>query len=199
MVVTVYLAEFSIAIAIGSGLGSFLSTGRVVLLPAPIACFVIGAVALDVGFMVRGFETPAHTLDAAAFFAQPAAWRLAIDFAVMAIMGGVFVVPAFSAVQVWAPNAMRARIVGAVNILSSVFIFAGALAISGLQKAGLSMDGVFLVIGALSLLGAVWIYRTMPTSPIAGFPLARLSRRSFASKRPASRTSPRRPQRDHRA
>ena len=63
MVVTVYLAEFSIAIAIGSGLGSFLSTGRVVLLPAPIACFVIGAVALDVGFMVRGFETPAQTLD----------------------------------------------------------------------------------------------------------------------------------------
>ena len=169
LVVTVYLAEFSIAIAIGSGLGSFLSTGRVVLLPAPIACFVIGAVALDVGFMVRGFETPAQTLDAAAFFAQPAAWRLAIDFAVMAIMGGVFVVPAFSAVQVWAPNAKRARIVGAVNILSSVFMFSGALAISGLQKAGLAMDGVFYVIGALSLLGSVWIYRTMPTSPARDF------------------------------
>ncbi len=169
MVVTVYLAEFSIAIAIGSGLGSFLSTGRVVLLPAPIACFVIGAVALDVGFMIRGFEAPAHTIDAAAFFAQPAAWRLAIDFALMALMGGVFVVPAFSAVQVWAPNAKRARIIGAVNILSSVFIFTGALATSGLQKAGLAMDGVFFVIGALSLLSAVWIYRTMPTNPIRDF------------------------------
>ena len=31
------------------------------------------------------------------------------------------------------------------------------------------MDGVFLVIGALSLLSAVWIYRTMPTSPIRDF------------------------------
>ena len=169
LVVSVYLAEFSIAIAIGSGIGSFLSTGRVVLLPAPIACFVIGAVALDIGFMVSSFDAPAHTLDAAAFFAQPAAWRLAIDFAVMAIMGGVFVVPAFSAVQVWAPNARRARIVGAVNILSSVFIFAGALSISGMQKAGLSMSGVFLAIGALSLVSAAWIYRTMPTSPLRDF------------------------------
>ena len=130
LVVSVYLAEFSIAIAIGSGLGSYLSTGRVVL---------------------------------------------AIDFAVMAIMGGIFVVPAFSAVQVWAPNAKRARIVGAVNILSSVFIFAGALAISGMQKAGWSISGVFLVIGTLSLLSAAWIYRTMPTSPLR-FPLAPLSR-----------------------
>ena len=124
LVVSVYLAEFSIAIAIGSGLGSYLSTGRVVL---------------------------------------------AIDFAVMAIMGGIFVVPAFSAVQVWAPNAKRARIVGAVNILSSVFIFAGALAISGMQKAGWSISGVFLVIGTLSLLSAAWIYRTMPTSPLRDF------------------------------
>ena len=46
LAVSVYLATFSIAIAIGSGLGSYLSTGRVVLLPAPIACFVIGAVSL---------------------------------------------------------------------------------------------------------------------------------------------------------
>jgi len=169
LAVSVYLATFSIAIAIGSGLGSYLSTGRVVLLPAPIACFVIGAVSLDVGFMVSGFDAPVHTLGAVAFFAQPAAWRLAIDFAVMAIMGGIFVVPAFSAIQVWAPNAMRARIVGAVNILSSVCIFAGALAISGLQKAGLNMNGVFLVIGTLSLLSAAWIYRTMPTSPLRDF------------------------------
>jgi len=166
MVVTVYLAEFSIAIAIGSGLGSFLSTGRVVLLPAPIACFVIGAVALDVGFLIRGFEKPAELLDVAAFFAKPAAWRLAIDFAAMAVMGGVFVVPSFSAVQVWAPNAKRARIVGAVNILSSAFIFAGALAISGLQQAGLSVSDVFFLIGIFALLSAVWIYRTMPTSPL---------------------------------
>ncbi len=169
MVVTVYLAEFSIAIAIGSGLGSFLSTGRVVLLPAPIACFVIGAVALDVGFLIRGFEKPAELLDVAAFFVKPAAWRLAIDFAVMAIMGGVFVVPCFSAVQVWAPNAERARIVGAVNILSSAFIFAGALAISGLQRAGLSVSDVFFLIGIFALLSAVWIYGTMPTSPVRDF------------------------------
>jgi acyl-[acyl-carrier-protein]-phospholipid O-acyltransferase / long-chain-fatty-acid--[acyl-carrier-protein] ligase len=168
-VVTLHLAEFSIAIAIGSALGSFLSTGRVVLLPAPVACFVIGAVALDVGFVVRVFETPAHTLDATAFFSTPSAWRLAVDFALMAIMGGVFVVPAFSAVQVWAPNAMRARIVGAVNILSSAFIFAGALAVSGLQGAGLSVGGVFFLIGGLSLLGSVWIFLAMPTSALRDF------------------------------
>jgi acyl-[acyl-carrier-protein]-phospholipid O-acyltransferase / long-chain-fatty-acid--[acyl-carrier-protein] ligase len=168
-VVTIYLAEFSIAIAIGSGLGSFLSTGRVVLLPAPIACFVIGAVALDVGLMARGLEAPAQALDAAAFFSTPSAWRLALDFALMAMMGGVFVVPAFSAVQVWAPNEMRARIVGAVNILSSAFIFAGALAVSGLQGAGLSVSGVFYLIGAFALVSAAWIVRTMPTSPLRDF------------------------------
>lgn len=166
LVVSLYLALFSIAIAIGSGIGSHISTGRVVLLPAPIACFVIGAVALDIGAWASGIVTPAHKLDAYAFFAQASAWRLALDFTLMAILGGIFVVPAFSAVQVWAPNEIRARIVGAVNILSAVFIFTGSLATSGLQKAGMSIGGVFLVVGAFSVVSAVMIYRTMPTNAV---------------------------------
>ncbi|MBV8089178.1 MAG: MFS transporter, partial [Alphaproteobacteria bacterium] len=48
-VVTIYLAIFAVAIAVGSGLASWLSAGRVVLLPTAIGALLIAIFSLDLG------------------------------------------------------------------------------------------------------------------------------------------------------
>jgi acyl-[acyl-carrier-protein]-phospholipid O-acyltransferase/long-chain-fatty-acid--[acyl-carrier-protein] ligase len=169
MVVSTYLGIFAIAIAVGSGIGSFLSSGRIVLLPVPVAGVVMGLFALDLGWAVSGIVAHQPAQDVGAFFAGVSAWRVGIDLAGLAIAGGVFVVPSFAAAQAWAPAEKRARIVAAVNVLSAAFMVAGAVVVALLQAAGLTLSHLFLLIGVLTIAASVWILRTLPTNPLSDF------------------------------
>ena len=169
MVVSTYLGIFAIAIAVGSGIGSFLSSGRIVLLPVPVAGVVMGLFALDLGWAVSGIVAHQPAQDIGAFFANSSAWRVGIDLAGLAIAGGVFVVPSFAATQAWAPADKRARIVAAVNVLSAAFMVAGAVVVALLQAAGLTLSHLFLLIGVLTIAASIWILRTLPTNPLSDF------------------------------
>ena len=61
-VVTAFLAIFSIAIAVGSGLAAWLAAGRIVLLPTLIGAVLLGLFALDLGWttMRLAAGTTAH-------------------------------------------------------------------------------------------------------------------------------------------
>lgn len=169
MVVSAYLATFAIAIAIGSGIGSFLASGRIVLLPVPIAGVVIGLFALDLGWAVSGIVAHQPAQDFRAFFSDPTSWRVGIDLAGLAIAGGIFIVPSFAATQAWAPAEKRARIIAAVNVLSAAFMVAGAVVLALLQAAGLSLAQLFLLIGVLTIAASAWILRALPTNPLSDF------------------------------
>ena len=165
-VVSIYLAIFAIAIAVGSGLGSFLSSGRIVLLPAPVATIAMGLFACDLAFAIHGLSASPTSKDVAAFFSDAAAWRIGFDMAGLALAGGVLVVPSFAAAQAWAPAEKRARIVAAINVLTAAFSVVGSLAVALLQIAGLKLGGVFGMIGALCFVSAVWMFKTLPTNPL---------------------------------
>ncbi|HEV7260433.1 MAG TPA: acyl-[ACP]--phospholipid O-acyltransferase [Bosea sp. (in: a-proteobacteria)] len=169
IVVSVYLGLFAIAIAVGSGIGSFLSSGRIVLLPVPVACVVMGLFALDLGWAISGVVAHQPARDIAGFFADGLAWRVGVDLAGLAIAGGIFIVPSFAATQAWAPAQKRARIIAAVNVLSAAFMVAGAVFIALLQAAGLTLSQLFLIIGTGTLAASVWIFRTLPTNPLRDF------------------------------
>ncbi len=70
--------------------------------------------------------------------------------------------PAFAKLQASAEADRRARAVAAVNILNALFMTGGAIAAAVLQGIGLSTQGLFILIGVLSILGALLIFRTMP-------------------------------------
>ncbi|WP_229729170.1 acyl-[ACP]--phospholipid O-acyltransferase [Agaricicola taiwanensis] len=169
MVVSTYLGLFAIAIAVGSGIGSFLSSGRIVLLPVPVAAVVMAIFALDLGWAISGVIALQPAQDISGFFATSVAWRVGFDLAMLALAGGVFIVPSFAAVQAWAPAERRARIIAAVNVLSAAFMVGGAVTVAVLQAAGLSLSQLFLVVGLATLGAAVWIFRVLPTNPLRDF------------------------------
>ena len=161
--VTVYLAVFAIAIAVGSGLASWLSGGRIVFLPVVVGALLIALCALDLGVAVIHFLAEPLILTPHAFFDDLIAWRVAIDLAILAIGGGLMVVPSFVAVQAWVDPGHRGRAVAAVNVLNAAFMVGGAIVIALLQAAGIGMPVLLFIISAVAFVSAVWIFRTMPS------------------------------------
>src|SRR6516164_4889744 len=170
-VVTIYLAVFAVAIGVGSGLASWLSAGRVVLLPTAIGALLIGLFSLDLGFALLRLPTAATmtALTPSIFFTRPIAWHAAFDLGMLAVAGGLMIVPSFAAIQAWAATERRARIVAAVNVLNAAFMVGGALVVALLQKIGVGLPLLVLGIAAVGLLAALWIGMTMPTSGFHDF------------------------------
>jgi acyl-[acyl-carrier-protein]-phospholipid O-acyltransferase / long-chain-fatty-acid--[acyl-carrier-protein] ligase len=170
-VVTIHLAVFAVAIGAGSGLASWLSAGRIILLPAAVGALLIGLFSLDLGLALLRLS-PAETAAAlapSAFFARPVAWRAAIDLGIVAVAGGLMIVPSFAAIQAWAAPERRARIIAAVNVLNAAFMVGGALVVALLQHVGVGIPVLFLGIAAVGFLAALWIGKTMPTNAFRDF------------------------------
>jgi acyl-[acyl-carrier-protein]-phospholipid O-acyltransferase/long-chain-fatty-acid--[acyl-carrier-protein] ligase len=168
-VVTAYLAVFSIAIAIGAGLASWLAHGRIVLVPTLIGAILLGIFSLDLGWTTYGVVASATAQSIAPIFSHWLGIHVAIDLAGLAIAGGLFIVPTFSAVQAWAGADRRARVVAAVNVINAAFMVVSGVAVALLQKAGFGPPSLFLMLGALTLVVAVLIARTLPTNLLRDF------------------------------
>ncbi len=162
-VITALLAAFSIGIALGSGLASWLSSGRIVLLPTAIGAALMGVFGIDLALAIYA-AAPNAPPSALAFLATASGARIAIDFAGIAIAGGLFIVPVFAAVQAWSGPERRARVIAGVNVLSAAFPTVGLLAVAGLQQAGMAIESIVAGLAILNLVVAFVIPRAMNTS-----------------------------------
>ena len=168
-VVTLFLAIFSVAVAVGSALAAWLAHGRIMLLPTLFAGVLLGLFALDLGWTASALAPPSVPVDLAHYFSSPHSLHIAIDLAGLAIAGGLFIVPTFAAVQAWAGPDHRARVVAAVNVLNAAFMVVGAVFFGLLQKLGLSIPLLFGLIGVANLVVTVIIARTLPTNWLIDF------------------------------
>lgn len=164
-VVTAFLTVFAVAIAVGSGLASWLSSQRIVLLPTPVGGILMGLFALDLGWAVWGVTPGPVPVGAAEVLSTGRGIRIAVDLFGMAVAGGLFIVPSFAALQAWSEKRNRARIIAAANILSAAFVAGGAVATGVLLALGLKAGQVFAILGLASIAAGVVIFRTLPTSP----------------------------------
>ena len=168
--VNAYLAIFSIAVAIGSGLASWLCHGRIVLVPTLIGAILLGVFALDLGWTTYGVTATETLQGIGSVFSHRLGIHVAVDLAGLAIAGGLFIVPTFAAIQAWAGADRRARVIAAVNVLNAAFMVASAVVVALLEKfAGMNPASVFLLLGALTLLVALIIARTLPTNLLRDF------------------------------
>mgnify|MGYP001401792651 CR=1 FL=1 len=168
-VVTLFLTIFSVSVAIGSGLAAWLAAGRIVLLPTLVGAVLIGLFALDLGWTASAITPATSPMGIAGYFASRYSLHIALDLAGLAIAGGLFIVPVFTAVQVWAGADRRARVVAAVNVFNAAFMVVGALILAVLQKFDFGTPVLFAFLGAANLLVAVAIGFTMPASWLNDF------------------------------
>ncbi len=166
-VVTAHLAIFAIAIAIGSGLAAFLLKGRIVLLPAAVGSALVAAASGALASTLYGLSPSGNgaRLSLADYFAQTEAIYAAVDLGLLALAGGLMIVPAFAAVQSLSPPTERARLIAAVNIHNAAFMALGGVAVAGLQGAGISLSTLLAVMALVAAASAVWIWRRVIGNP----------------------------------
>ena len=159
--VTAYLALFSVAVGVGSGAAAAIARGRIVLKTTLCGALLLGLFALDIGVASLGGGAAAMQAPAAVF-SSALGIHAAVDFAGLAIGGGLFIVPAFAAVQAWSSPDYRARTIAAVNVLNAAFMTGATVLVALLQKAGVGVPVLFMGLGAATLLVALAIWKTMP-------------------------------------
>jgi acyl-[acyl-carrier-protein]-phospholipid O-acyltransferase/long-chain-fatty-acid--[acyl-carrier-protein] ligase len=160
--VTAYLAMFSVAVGIGSALAAVVARGRIVLGTTLFGAVLLGAFALDLGIGSYGLAPPAAPVGPSAVFSTAHGVRAAVDLVGLAIGGGLFIVPVFAAVQAWAGADYRARTIAAVNVLNAAGMTGATVLVAILQKFGVTIPALFVMIGAATFAVALAIRWTMP-------------------------------------
>ncbi len=158
-VITLGLLVFTVGIAAGSLLAARASRLRPNMALVPVGAFLMALACLDLAWTTSGLTRAVEPLDAAGFLASFTGVRLAAGLFLLSLAGGLFIVPSFAAVQLWAPADRKARVVAACNVLSAAFMVLASLALAGLQWAGLGSSSLFLGLGIANLIAMGLVLR----------------------------------------
>ena len=160
-ILTACLLTFTVSIAIGSMLAAVASRTRPNLAVVPAGAILMGLAALHLAWVTLHLTKAVPPMALDIFLHSRAGITILIDLALLAIGGGLFIVPAFAAVQVWSPPDHRARVVAGCNVISAAYMTLASLALAGLQIAGVSLPVLLAGVGIANLVmaavvAAVW-------------------------------------------
>lgn len=165
-VVTLLLATFSIGIGFGSLLCEKLSRGKVEIGLVPFGSIGMTVFAVDLYFSAHTLQ-PGPSLVGMTAFMTDEATRFAhlhvmLDLFLLAMFGGLYSVPLYAMIQSRSAPSHRARIIAANNILNSLFMIVSSLMAIALFSFGFTIPQLFLVVGLLNAVVAIYIYTLVP-------------------------------------
>ncbi len=166
-VVTLLLATFSIGIAIGSAMCSTLLKGQITVRYVPLAALGITLAIADVYLASHGIERQEDTLVGAWEFFRNGGWRIVCDLFVLAVCGGIYVVPLYAFMQHHSEVAHRARIIAANNIMNAFFMVISSVGALLLLRMSFSLPEIFLLLAVLNGLVAAYIRRQISAGIIS--------------------------------
>jgi acyl-[acyl-carrier-protein]-phospholipid O-acyltransferase / long-chain-fatty-acid--[acyl-carrier-protein] ligase len=179
-VVTYCLSVFTVGIALGSLVAARASRERPNLALVPIGALLMAAFASFAAWLASAVTSHSAAIGPATFLASGDGLAVSVALVGLAIGGGLFVVPAFAAVQAWAPIERRARVIAAVNVLNAAYMLAGGALVAALQSLGVALSTLFGLLGVLSLACVPIVLRAW--DPDVRQDLARLFGRLAASR-----------------
>jgi acyl-[acyl-carrier-protein]-phospholipid O-acyltransferase/long-chain-fatty-acid--[acyl-carrier-protein] ligase len=88
------------------------------------------------------------------------------DFFMLAIAGGLYIVPLYAQVQHEGAPSHLARLIAACNVLNSVFMVASAIGTILMLSLGFTIPEIFLTVSLANLAVAAYICRLLPDALI---------------------------------
>ena len=158
MVSSLTIAVFSIGVAIGSVVINALLKGEISARYSPISVILMAVVIAGFSAEVRFWPAaPTGTLyDIAGFVAMPQGWLVLATLLVVAVFGGMFVVPLYAFLTTTVTKDQTARTVAANNVVNAGAMTIGALLVTALSAVGVSPENMLLVVSGMCLISA-WI------------------------------------------
>ncbi len=157
-VASLFLAIFSIGIAIGSVAINWLLKGQVSAKYAPISVIFMGLFVVAFHFICLNWDATGNgaLYTIGSFIIHDDAWLLLGSLLGIAIAGGMFVVPLYAFLTTTVPRDQTARTVAANNIVNSGAMVVGSLIALGLSAAGVTIVNQ-LLLGAAMCLVSAWL------------------------------------------
>ncbi|QZH74539.1 MAG: MFS transporter [Erythrobacter sp.] len=158
-VASLFLVFFSIGVAIGSVAVSLLLKGKVSARYSPISVLAMGAMVTVFYFVCRAWNAGLEStelMDVATFLSYPLAWAVLGSLLLIAVFGGMFVVPLYAFLTTKVPTSQASRAVAANNIVNSGAMVAGSLLALGLSAAGVPLAEQLLLSAGMCVFSA-WL------------------------------------------
>ena len=156
-VASLFIAVFSIGIAIGSILINRLLKSEVSARFAPASVIAMGGFVVLLHFVSLMWDKHSDTLVTLGnFIFQPMAGLMILTLLGVAITGGMFVVPLYAFLTTTVPKTETARTVAANNIVNSGAMVIGSLLAFALSSLGVGPVGQLLMVAGMCLIAA-WL------------------------------------------
>ncbi len=152
------IAVFSVGVAIGSVVINTMLKGRISAKFSPASVIAMGGFVVLFSILVRTWHpaAPGHYYDWTEFLAQPAAWPVLGSLMMIAITGGMFVVPLYAFLTTTVEKDQTARTVAANNVVNSGAMTIGSIAVIGITMMGVTPEDMLFIVAAMCLVSA-WI------------------------------------------
>jgi acyl-[acyl-carrier-protein]-phospholipid O-acyltransferase/long-chain-fatty-acid--[acyl-carrier-protein] ligase len=161
VVVTFFFTVFSLGIGLGSLLCNRLMKGQIQTKLVPFAAMGMTLFIIDLYLAANHAQHqmtgPLQGLSE--FLSTVTGWRIAADLLLIAIGGGIYTVPLYALLQQRSHPDYRARVIASNNIMNALFMTVGALLVVWLLKRGYTVNEVFLLVGVVNALVAVYLRR----------------------------------------
>lgn len=163
-VVALFQMMFSIGIAVGSLLCNKLVGDEINAKYVPLG--VLGMTVFITDLVLHSGQIVIaqgqHLLTTKEFLLSINNWHLLADTLFLAVCGGLYVVPLYAILQARCERHYRSRTIACNNIINSLFIVAGAVIAMLLLSFHLTVTQVFMVIGILNTIVAIYICKLLP-------------------------------------
>jgi len=155
-VASLFLAIFSIGVAVGSVAINRLLEGHVSAKYAPASVLMMAIFVWFFYFIagIWGRTTDGSLYDVNAFLTQPHSWWVLVALFGIALFGGMFVVPLYAFLTITVARDETARTVAANNVVNSGTMVFGTVVIILAQAGGLSNRNALIVVCIMCVLSA---------------------------------------------
>jgi anaerobic C4-dicarboxylate transporter len=152
-----FLATFSIGVAIGSVAVNRLLKGQASAKFSPASALAMGLFVVDLFRRVRSWPASSGGLhDMHAFLALPNSWMVVLDLLGVAVAGGMFVVPLYAFLTTTVPKSETGRTIAANNIVNSGLMVLGYVVLTLAVQLGVTVSDSLLIVAAGSIIAA-WL------------------------------------------
>ena len=162
-VFAIFLALFSIGIALGSLSITRLQKGKITLRYVACCIGIMSVFLIDLSFNTGHFESQPVLMQVQAFISHSSNWRIMFDFFMFSFFAGMFVVPLYTYLQLHAREGEKSRTIAANNIMNAVFMVFGSCFVMALLKLNFSINQVFICLAILNAFVAVILARAFHT------------------------------------
>ena len=149
---------FTFGAGAGAICASFLAKGRSGLGAATIGVGAASIMTLVI-ILLSGSAAKAGASDVPTLLASTSGIALVVSFVLSAICMGLYIVPLQAAIQRRAPEAERARIMAASNMLNAGAAVLGSLSVAFVTMTGLTATNAFFIVAALQFSIAFYMFQ----------------------------------------